>query len=146
VCDAPFPFYRGHVGHGGIPGNREITGKTGKESTGNLLIGRTRFGIRDTTRTSSSASEHSPPSLGAPLLHKCGLTNDSGEYRYNFHMLRHAAASLFIAYLKWPPKRIQTVMGHANVALTFDLYGHLFEDAAADREDMKKLEAAVRVA
>src|SRR5262245_23184489 len=57
----------------------------------------------------------------APLLHKCGLTNDSGEYRYNFHMLRHAAASLFIAYLKWPPKRIQTVMGHANVALTFDL-------------------------
>jgi integrase len=82
----------------------------------------------------------------APLLHKCGLTNDSGEYRYNFHMLRHAAASLFIAYLKWPPKRIQTVMGHANVALTFDLYGHLFEDAAADREDMKKLEAAVRVA
>jgi integrase len=44
------------------------------------------------------------------------------------------------------PKRIQTVMGHANVALTFDLYGHLFEDPAADREDMKKLEAAVRVA
>jgi integrase len=81
-----------------------------------------------------------------PLLHKCRLLNDSGGHRYNFHMLRHAAASLFIAYLKWPPKRIQTVMGHANVALTFDLYGHLFEDAAADREDMKKLEAAVRVA
>jgi integrase len=81
-----------------------------------------------------------------PLLHKCRLLNDSGGHRYNFHMLRHAAASLFIAYLKWPPKRIQAVMGHANVALTFDLYGHLFEDAAADREDMKKLEAAVRVA
>src|SRR4029453_3525715 len=69
-----------------------------------------------------------------PLLHKCGLTNDGGEYRYNFHMLRQAAASHFIAYLKWPPKRIQTVMGHANVALTFDLYGHLFEDPAADRD------------
>jgi hypothetical protein len=46
-----------------------------------------------------------------PLLLKCGLTNEAGEHRYNFHLLRHAAASLFIAYLKWPPKRIQTVMG-----------------------------------
>ena len=30
--------------------------------------------------------------------------------------------------------------------LTFDLYGHLFENVEADREDMKKLEAAVRAA
>jgi integrase len=37
---------------------------------------------------------------------------EAGEHRYNFHLLRHAAASLFIAHLKWPPKRIQTVMGH----------------------------------
>jgi integrase len=81
-----------------------------------------------------------------PLLLKCGLTNEAGEHRYNFHLLRHAAASLFIAYLKWPPKRIQTVMGHASVKLTFDLYGHLFESVEADREDMKKLEAAVRAA
>jgi integrase len=81
-----------------------------------------------------------------PLLHKCGLLNESGEHRYNFHMLRHAAASLFIAYLKWPPKRIQAVMGHANITLTFDLYGHLFGDVEADREDMKKPEAAVRAA
>ena len=80
-----------------------------------------------------------------PLLVKCGLTDD-GVPRYNFHLLRHAAASLFIAYLKWPPKRIQTVMGHAKITLTFDLYGHLFENVEADREDMKKLEAAVRAA
>ena len=78
-----------------------------------------------------------------PLLVKCGLT-DGGVPRYNFHLLRHAAASLFIAYLKWPPKRIQTVMGHAKITMTFDLYGHLFENVEADREDMKKLEAAVR--
>jgi hypothetical protein len=30
--------------------------------------------------------------------------------------------------------------------MTFDLYGHLFEDKEADREAMAKLEAAVRVA
>jgi hypothetical protein len=38
------------------------------------------------------------------------------------------------------------VMGHAKIAMTFDLYGHLFESVEADREDMKKLEAAVRAA
>jgi len=39
-----------------------------------------------------------------PLLLKCGLKNETGDHRYNFHSLRHAAASLFIAYLKWPPQ------------------------------------------
>ncbi|MGA9340272.1 MAG: hypothetical protein WBV66_21780, partial [Pseudolabrys sp.] len=81
-----------------------------------------------------------------PLLVKCGLTNEAGGHRYNFHLLRHAASSLFIAYLKWPPKRIQAVMGHGRITMTFDLYGHLFESVDADREDMKKLEAAVRAA
>jgi integrase len=74
-----------------------------------------------------------------PLLAKCGL-------KYRFHVLRHAAASLFIAHLRWQPKRIQTVMGHASVSMTYDLYGHLFEDRAADRADMARLEAAMRVA
>jgi hypothetical protein len=36
--------------------------------------------------------------------------------------------------------------GPASVRLTFDLYGHIFESVEADREDMKKLEAAVRAA
>jgi integrase len=74
-----------------------------------------------------------------PLLARCGVD-------YNFHMLRHAAASLFIAHLGWQPKRIQTVMGHGSIKMTFDLYGHLFESKDADREDMKRLEAAVRIA
>jgi len=37
-------------------------------------------------------------------------------------------------------------MGHASITMTFDRYGHLFEDVAADREDMAKIEAAVRAA
>ena len=46
-----------------------------------------------------------------PLQIKSGLTVDTGEedvegspvlaHRYGFHMLRHAAASLFIQYLGW---------------------------------------------
>jgi hypothetical protein len=30
------------------------------------------------------------------------------------------------------PKRLQTVMGHASVSMTFDRYGHLFESIEAD--------------
>jgi integrase len=66
-----------------------------------------------------------------------------GEAKYGFHSLRHAAASLFIAHLGWSPKRVQTVMGHSSITMTFDRYGHLFEDHDSDREAMKKLEAAV---
>ena len=83
----------------------------------------------------------------------CGVAMDSGKKddedkplmkaKYGFHMLRHVAASLFIQHLGWTPKRVQTVMGHSSIQMTFDLYGHLFEDLAADREDMKKVEAAI---
>jgi integrase len=91
-----------------------------------------------------------------PLQIKCGLTVDTGKkdaegkpimgHRYGFHMLRHAAASLFIQYLRWTPKRLRAVMGHASVSMTFDLYGHLFENLEADRADMAKIEAAIRAA
>jgi integrase len=89
----------------------------------------------------------------SPLQIKCGVSIDSGERdesgepimkaKYGFHMLRHAAASLFIQHLGWTPKRVQIVMGHSTINMTFDLYGHLFEDLAADREAMKKIEAAI---
>jgi hypothetical protein len=37
-------------------------------------------------------------------------------------------------------------MGHASITMTFDRYGHLSEDVTADREDMAKIEAAIRAA
>ena len=72
-----------------------------------------------------------------PLQIKCGLTTDTGKPH-------HAAASLFIKYLGWSPKRLQVVMGHASITQTFDRYGHLFESAESDRADMEKIERAVR--
>ena len=81
-----------------------------------------------------------------PLQIKCGLATESGEARYGFHMLRHAAASLFIKYLGWSPKRLQAVMGNASINMTFDRYGHLFESVEADCKAMAKIEAAVRTA
>ena len=75
-----------------------------------------------------------------PVQAKCGLPG------YGFHALRHVAASLFIAYLGWTPKRVQEVMGHSSITVTYDTYGHLFKDKEADRDAMKRIEAAIAAA
>jgi integrase len=70
-----------------------------------------------------------------------GLAIDSGKRdrrgntiwkpRYGWHDLRHVAAS------NWlndgiDLKRLQTWIGHENIQLTIDVYGHLITDAKKD--------------
>jgi integrase len=53
--------------------------------------------------------------------------------KYGLHSLRHFAASMFIEE-GFNPKRVQALMGHSNISVTFDTYGHLFpqgDDSAA---------------
>src|SRR5262245_7423655 len=100
-----------------------------------------RIGMAASRRCRICASGYS-----CPFKTSCCITIDgepTSAAKYGFHALRHAAASLFIAHLGWTPKRVQTVMGHSSIRMTYDLYGHLFEDPEADREAMKKIEAAV---
>jgi len=59
--------------------------------------------------------------------------------RYRFHSLRHVAAAIFIES-GLPPKRIQEIMGHASIQMTFDLYGYLFEDPDLVRKSMEQIE------
>jgi integrase len=70
--------------------------------------------------------------------------DDEGEPimrpRYHFHSLRHAAASLFIEQ-GWSPKRVQAVMGHSSIQVTYDVYGHLWHDAEDDLKAMAQIEA-----
>jgi integrase len=68
-----------------------------------------------------------------PLMTACGLAG------YDFHHLRHAAASLLIEQGA-QPKRIQEIMGHSSIKVTFDVYGHLFADADADQKLMSAAE------
>jgi integrase len=39
------------------------------------------------------------------------------------------------------PKRVQTIMGHANIQITFDTYGHLFRDDESDQKAMEQIQA-----
>lgn len=51
------------------------------------------------------------------------------------HEARHTCASTFIA-AGANPKVIQTVMGHASIQMTFDVYGHLMRDGLDDAARM----------
>lgn len=80
-----------------------------------------------------------------PLQLHVGLTSQCHERtravrpRFPFHVLRHAAASLFIDQ-GWPPKKVQTVMGHSSIQVTFDTYGKLWNDHEVDLVAMASLE------
>ena len=58
-------------------------------------------------------------------------TEDGREVaKYHLNTLRHIKASLEIE-LGRSPKKIQEVMGHEDIKMTFDIYGHLFKDRDA---------------
>jgi integrase len=67
-----------------------------------------------------------------------GISAERLRPKYGMHAFRHAAASLFIAAAKLSPKKVQALMGHSSIGVTFDTYGHLFPpkdegQAAAER-------------
>ena len=83
----------------------------------------------------------------AALLEACELLipatgNEAAKTPYSFHALRHAAASLFIEQ-GWSqnPKKLQSVMGHSSIQITFDIYGHLFPSVEDDAKAMAQIEA-----
>lgn len=114
-------------------------------------------------------SEHDlvfPTASGKPLLHSniirefrllqfaAGLTNlvtsPSGKQRrvsrYRVYDLRHFRASWWI-FQRIDLKSLTTWLGHSSIQVTFDIYGHLIQDAEAEQvlatalEDVLYLEA-----
>jgi integrase len=67
-----------------------------------------------------------------PMMIAAGLTTTNGEAKYTgMHALRHFFASWCInrrvdGGLELPLKVVQARMGHAKIAMTADVYGHLF--------------------
>ena len=85
-----------------------------------------------------------------PLQVATGIAIDTGKLdgkgkpimraKYGLHSLRHAAASLFIEQ-GFRPKRVQALMGHASIQMTFDTYGHLFPSEDDDQAAVAQLQA-----
>ncbi len=137
-CDLGPP--KSHAGHRSVPiGPSLITAlKAWKlrcpPSSARLVFPNSRGGVMD---------QKSTIALFLAVQHRAGLALDSGKRdkagrvvnfaRYGLHDIRHVAASAWIAQ-KIDLKRLQVWMGHANIALTLDVYGHLIVDAQKDAE------------
>jgi integrase len=71
-----------------------------------------------------------------------GIVDEKGEAKYTgMHCLRHYYASWCINRTKdgglgLPPKIVQSRLGHSTLAMTMDVYGHLFQ--GDDSEEMDK--------
>jgi integrase len=77
-----------------------------------------------------------------PLQKAAGLVDESGEPLFNFHALRHFAASVWIE-LGFTAKRVQTMLGHSSITMTYDRYGHLFPSLEDDHEKFARGEIGV---
>ncbi len=77
-----------------------------------------------------------------PLQIASGVVDEHGKPKYGLHALRHVAASLFIEQ-GFLPKRIQAIMGHSSIKMTYDTYGHLFPSPDDDQAAMEQLQARV---
>ncbi|GIQ78725.1 hypothetical protein BraRD5C2_71760 [Bradyrhizobium sp. RD5-C2] len=75
-----------------------------------------------------------------PVLDDAGKPQIIAMAKYGIHALRHACASLWIER-GMNPKRIQKLMGHSTIQLTFDRYGRLFKDSDADRRAAEDIQA-----
>lgn len=66
------------------------------------------------------------------------LLKEAGLPHMRFHDLRHNAATILLS-MGVPAKTVQEILGHANISITMNLYGHVFpsthKDAMDDMDD-----------
>jgi integrase len=66
----------------------------------------------------------------------------SAQPKYSLHALRHFFASWGIEQ-GFPPKRLQELLGHGSIQMTYDRYGHWLGDIADDHARLAKGEAGL---
>jgi integrase len=71
-----------------------------------------------------------------------GITGKDGKPKYGLHALRHFNASWLIEQ-GFSPKRLQTMLGHSSIQMTFDVYGHLFPSLEDDHAKLAAGELAL---
>ena len=60
-----------------------------------------------------------------------------GSPLFGVHSLRHFFASVMIEQ-NHLPKRVQEMLGHSSLQMTYDRYGHLFAAGEDERAKMEK--------
>jgi integrase len=106
--------------------------------------GRQAAGLRQHAREHDAKHQH-PHARSRARQFAAGLTTDPARPKYGLHSLRHAAASLFIEQ-GFSPKRVQALMGHSTIQMTFDVYSHLWPSADDDQVAFGQLQSRVLVA
>jgi integrase len=66
-----------------------------------------------------------------PVQIAAGIVDAEGKAKYGLHSLRHFFASWAIEQ-GFSPKRLQALLGHASITMTYDRYGHLFPSLEDD--------------
>jgi integrase len=76
------------------------------------------------------------------LQRAAGMVDPEGKPKYGFHALRHLFASWAIEH-GFSAKRVQALLGHSPIEMTFDVYGHLFPSLEDDHAKFAAAELAV---
>ena len=76
-----------------------------------------------------------------PTQIAAGLIDEAGKPKFGLHALRHFFASWLIDR-GFQPKRIQLLMGHSSITVTYDVYGHLLSDHD-DHDEFAAAEQAI---
>jgi integrase len=76
------------------------------------------------------------------LQRSAGLVDEDGKPKYGLHALRHFFASWAIER-SFSAKRVQALLGHSSIQMTFDRYGHLFPSLEDDHAKFAAGELAV---
>jgi integrase len=71
-----------------------------------------------------------------------GIVDRAGGAKYGLHALRHFFASWAIER-EFSPKRVQALLGHSSIQMTFDRYGHLFPSLENDHAKFAAGETAL---
>jgi integrase len=73
---------------------------------------------------------------------EAGMVGADGRAKYGLHTLRHFFASWAIER-GFSPKRLQALLGHSSIQMTFDIYGHWFPSLEDDHAKFAAGEIAV---
>lgn len=110
----------------------------GRPSAGLVFLGQTKSWVHE------SAVEVGWRRLLNRALKGCDDGPIPAKQGFHFHALRHFYASLLIE-AGLPPKRVQYLMGHSSITITFDRYGHLFDDPEMVTAALEKFGALMEV-